>query len=370
MSPFDWFKKEKPLLSLQSMGGGAAGPLMGGASPNVDASGGTISEIGSKTIHQFTSSGSFVVNSYNDPFTLEMVIIGGGGGGGSFNGPVRGAGGGGAGGVAVDFFTYDIAAGTFPVTIGAGGLGGVHTGTPNGNPERRGQQGGTTSVGFPGPKCPDIYGPQTPDWGALGGGYGAAGGPGGSGGEGGSGGGGGSGGDGYNTPFFGPNGIWIPNSAGTTPTVSSNGKRGFWVAGPGSSPVPANDMTRGYFGSRGGNSSYAGAAGGGGGAGRASTNQNGGLGFLLPTTFQGGNFGAPGNILPGGNPSPGNYVGGGGGGCGPPAGTGQAGGGGAGNNGTGNAGTAGTGGGGGGGLPAGGPGGSGQVLIAYSTKGD
>ena len=346
----------------------------GGAAPNVDASGGTISEIGSKTIHQFLSSGSFVVNSYNDPFTLEMVIIGGGGGGGSFSGPAKGAGGGGAGGVAVDFFTFDIAAGTFPVTIGAGGLGGVHTGTPNGNPERRGQTGGTTSIGFPGPKCPDIYGPTAPDWGAEGGGYGAAGGPGGSGGGGASGGGGGSGGSGYNTPFFGPNGLWIPNSAGTTPTVHSNGKRGFWEAGPGGSPVPANDMTRGYFGSRGANSAgYNDKGGGGGGAGRAATSQNGGLGFLLPSTFQGGNFGAPGNILPGGNPSPGNYVGGGGGACGPPSGTGQAGGGAAESvspGDIGGSGTAGTGGGGGGGLPAGGPGGSGQVLIAYSTTGD
>ena len=366
MSPSDWFKKEKPLLSIQSMGGGAAGPLMGGASPNVDASGGTISEIGSKTIHQFTSSGSFVVNDYNDPFKVELVVIGGGGGGGARNTPTRPGAGGGAGGVAVDFFTYDIPPGTYTVTIGAGGYGGCDPKSSPPSPtytwyEFRGQGGGTSSVGFPGPKCPDIYGPTAPDWGAEGGGYGAYGG---TGGPGGSGGGGSSGPNGWNSPFFDPdgNGLWIPNSANQTPTVHSNGKRGPWQ-GYSASPVPENDMERGYFGCRG----YK----GGGGAGSNGLPQNkGGAGMLLPSTFRGGNFGVPGNIADGSFPSPGDFVGGGGGGCGPPAGAGREGGGGAANNGAGGSGTNGTGGGGGGGLPLGGMGGNGQVLIAYSTTGD
>tara|TARA_R100000152_G_scaffold18900_1_gene10870 strand:+ start:746 stop:1837 length:1092 start_codon:yes stop_codon:yes gene_type:complete len=363
MSPFEWFKKEKPLLSMSSMGGGATGPLMGGAAPNVDASGGTITEIGSKTIHQFTSSGSFVINDYNNPFKVELVVIGGGGGGAARNLPTRPASGGGAGGVAVDFFTYDIPPGTYPVTVGEGGFGGRDGGQPPTYAwnEFRGQGGGTSSVGFPGPKCPDIYGPTCPDWGAEGGGYGNYGG---TGGPGGSGGGGVSGPEGWNSPFFDPdgNGLWIPNSAGQTPTVHSNGKRGPWQ-GYSASPVPENDMQRGYFGCRGNR--------GGGGAGSNGQPQNkGGAGMLLPSTFRGGNFGVPGNIADGSFPSPGDFVGGGGGGCGPPAGAGREGGGGAANNGTGGNGTNGTGGGGGGGLPLGGMGGDGQVLIAYSTKGD
>ena len=325
---------------------------VGGATPNVDASGGTISEVGSKTIHQFTSSGSFVVNDYNDPFKVELVVIGGGGGG--------------AGGVAIDFFTYDIPPGTYTVTIGAGGYGGCDPKSSPPSPtydwyEFRGQGGGTSSVGFPGPKCPDIYGPTAPDWGAEGGGYGAYGG---TGGPGGSGGGGSSGPNGWNSPFFDPdgNGLWIPNSASQTPTVHSNGKRGPWQ-GYSASPVPENDMERGYFGCRG----YK----GGGGAGSNGLPQNkGGAGMLLPSTFRGGNFGVPGNIADGSFPSPGDFVGGGGGGCGPPAGAGREGGGGAANNGAGGSGTNGTGGGGGGGLPLGGMGGNGQVLIAYSTTGD
>ena len=319
---------------------------VGGATPNVDASGGTISEVGSKTIHQFTSSGSFVVNDYNDPFKVELVVIGGGGGGGARNTPTRPGAGGGAGGVAVDFFTYDIPPGTYTVTIGAGGYGGCDPKSSPPSPtytwyEFRGQGGGTSSVGFPGPKCPDIYGPTAPDWGAEGGGYGAYGG---TGGPGGSGGGGSSGPNGWNSPFFDPdgNGLWIPNSASQTPTVHSNGKRGPWQ-GYSASPVPENDMERGYFGCRG----YK----GGGGAGSNGLPQNkGGAGMLLPSTFRGGNFGVPGNIADGSFPSPGDFVGGGGGGCGPPAGAGREGG--------------------GGGLPLGGMGGNGQVLIAYSTTGD
>ena len=46
----EWFKKEKPFLSLQSMFGGAAGVLVQGAKKNVDATGGTISEYNDKTI--------------------------------------------------------------------------------------------------------------------------------------------------------------------------------------------------------------------------------------------------------------------------------------------------------------------------------
>ena len=42
MSPLDWFKKERPMLSMQSFGGGAAGLMISGAPPAIDASGGVV----------------------------------------------------------------------------------------------------------------------------------------------------------------------------------------------------------------------------------------------------------------------------------------------------------------------------------------
>ena len=63
MSPLDWFKKEKPMLSMQSMGGGAAGLMISGGPPAIDATGGTKTESGGYFYHIFTSSGAFVVNN-------------------------------------------------------------------------------------------------------------------------------------------------------------------------------------------------------------------------------------------------------------------------------------------------------------------
>ena len=57
-----WFKKEKPLLGLAGMGGGA-GPLAGGAA-QLEATGGTTSTYtdpnGDWKSHKFITSGSFV----------------------------------------------------------------------------------------------------------------------------------------------------------------------------------------------------------------------------------------------------------------------------------------------------------------------
>ena len=74
--------------------------LMGAAAGGFSATGGTITTSGDYTIHTFTSSGNFVIES--GEVNIEyLVVAGGGGGGGSHpetgNGYTAG-GGGGAGG--------------------------------------------------------------------------------------------------------------------------------------------------------------------------------------------------------------------------------------------------------------------------------
>ena len=121
---------------------------------------------GAKTVLSFTESGSLTVTGSG---TIELLVVGGGGGGGelgsvSDNQGIKVAGGGGAGGL-VHKATFSVSAGTYTVTVGAGGAIGAN--------------GGNSSV-F------DIT--------AYGGGYGARGGSGDrKGGDGGSGGGGNSG---------------------------------------------------------------------------------------------------------------------------------------------------------------------------------
>ena len=385
MSPLDWFKKEKPFLSLQSMFGGAAGALVQGAKKNVDASGGTMSEYNDKTIHRFTSSGSFQIVSYKEPFTLEYVIIAGGGGAGC-NG--RG-GGGGAGMVLVDSLTYNLSPGaaTYPVTVGAGGAGGS---TPTA-PDENGVQGQASSIsGIPSPISPTLHQASWPTtvtptalrgFYATGGGYGGKGGPSGSqGGYGGS-----RGGSGGNQPLgpegsilYNPNPLFLPPPGNPptgpfpNPTSPDNVKVWKWQSGD----PTWGDATRGMYGQRGGAAAVGsppprGGGGGGGGAGgggsQAGPNEpagDGGTGMRLPLTFRDPTnpFGAPGSdpvVGPGAW-----WVGGGG--AGSPGGDVQQGGGGpASGGGAGSAGSNYTGGGGGAGVPSGGPGGPGQVLIAY-----
>ena len=222
MSPLDWFKKEQPFLSLQSMFGGAVGALVQGAKNNVDASGGTKSEYNDKTIHRFISPGTFEIVSYKEPFTLEYVIIAGGGGAGAGVGGVGRAGGGGAGMVLVDSLTYNLSPGaaTYPVTVGAGGDGGKQPTNPT---DENGINGQASSIsGIPGPISPIL---SQQSWNtaitpttlrgfyATGGGKGGQGGPNGdSGGYGGSRG--GAGGDQPNGPegsiLYNPNPLFVP----------------------------------------------------------------------------------------------------------------------------------------------------------------
>ena len=86
---------------------------------SVVATGGTVTTISGRRFHTFTTNGSFVLSS-TPGSTIEIMIIGGGGGGGGWN-----AGGGGAGNLIV--FQYVLTVGSYAVTLGAGGLGGIQS---------------------------------------------------------------------------------------------------------------------------------------------------------------------------------------------------------------------------------------------------
>lgn len=133
MSPLDWFKKERPMLSLQSFGGGAAGLMISGAPPAIDASGGVKTTPGDGYVYHIFGTGgpsTFAVASAGKgpDGVIDLCVVGGGGGGSLDNG-----GGGGAGGFRIT--TVDIASygdGNYPVSIGGGGAGQPSTGpTPN-----------------------------------------------------------------------------------------------------------------------------------------------------------------------------------------------------------------------------------------------
>jgi len=119
------------------------------------ATGGTETTSGDYKIHSFTSSGCFAVSQLGNspsvpaggPTTVSYLVIAGGGGGGGNRGTGGGAGGGGggAGGFREGKDTDDtytaspldagsgitITASTYPITVGAGGLGGPTGPTPN-----------------------------------------------------------------------------------------------------------------------------------------------------------------------------------------------------------------------------------------------
>ena len=325
------------------------------------ATGGAISFYNGKTIHTFTSSGTFATTSDWSAATVEYVVIGGGGAGG---GNVQG-GGGGAG--AYRTGTTPIGAHPVATTIQVGG-GAVSNPSPV-----------ISSTG-----TPSYFGtPITAPGGGSGGNYPALAAV--SGGSGGGGWGAGPGG----APNAGATGTGdpFPGTIGATPVNGwgNDGGQGGTYAEPGYGPA------------------------GGGGAGGAGSDGNpadttagrGGAGIQLPATFRNpeSTVGAPGPTsapTPDGFDTSGKYwVAGGGGGTGynPPgtaAGVDGApggaapgnsspfagGGGGAGDNtglggSLGSPGTVNTGGGGGGGErtenPSGGQGGSGIVIIAYPT---
>ena len=117
------------MLSMQSFGGGAAGLMISGAPPAIDATGGTKTTPGDGYVyHEFLGGATFAVNSggKGPDGVIDVCIVGGGGGGSLDNG-----GGGGAGGFRIT--TVDIASygpGNYPVSVGGGGPG-QPTGTPS-----------------------------------------------------------------------------------------------------------------------------------------------------------------------------------------------------------------------------------------------
>ena len=110
-----------------------------GSPPGPSATGGTITSAGGFKYHLFTASGTFTLAG---SATISYLIVGGGGGGGDRHG-----GGGGAGGVVSG--TWAGTAGSYTITVGAGGYHGATTeggqiqyGTPAG----AGMKGGNSSI--------------------------------------------------------------------------------------------------------------------------------------------------------------------------------------------------------------------------------
>ena len=140
------------------LGGGGSGNHRGGsgvvivrlrrkASPiaHEPATGGSVIRVGGGyRAHRFTQNGTLVVPKN---IVADVLLVGGGGGGGSHkatDGSISG-GGGGAGGL-VYKTNIVIAAGTYDVVIGAGGVGG---GKPSDNTKVDGTNGGnSTAFGF------------------------------------------------------------------------------------------------------------------------------------------------------------------------------------------------------------------------------
>ena len=89
--------------------GGSSGPVP------FSATGGTITTAAGKTIHTFTSSGTFVVSSGSSD--VDYLVVAGGGGGGTQHG-----GGGGAGGFRTGS-AFPVTPGPYSITVGGGGAG-------------------------------------------------------------------------------------------------------------------------------------------------------------------------------------------------------------------------------------------------------
>lgn len=115
---FEWHKKERPFLGIAGFGGGVSSKLVRGRG-RFSITGGNVNALepgNGWTYHTFTSPGNLTVSGI---FTIEVLVVGGGGGGGADVG-----GGGGAGGVAHNS-SIIIGPGTYPVTVGSAGTGGI-----------------------------------------------------------------------------------------------------------------------------------------------------------------------------------------------------------------------------------------------------
>jgi len=262
----------------------------------ISATGGTITQSGNFQIHTFTGDGCFVVsqlaNPLGGPNAVDYLVVAGGAGGGNNNNFCRAGGGGGAGGyreaktgnhgchTASPLATptgITLTATTYPITVGAGGNGGIVA------PATDATNGSNS-----------IFSTIT----STGGGFGQAGGPTApAGGSGGSGGGGSAGGQ---QPSVG--------GAGNTPPTSPS--QGF----PGGS-FPSGSTAGGGAGTGGGGALTAGANQGGlgqqtGGDGGKAANTD----ISGSTAYYSGGGGGGGGTASGGGPG----GGGGRGGCSSP----------------------------------------------------
>jgi hypothetical protein len=91
------------------------------------ATGGTITTVGGYKLHTFTSNGTFTVTGAGST-NAQVLVVAGGGAGGSGGGQ-NGGGGGGGGGV-IMHPSYNLIAGTYSITVGAGGSAGGNLGAP------------------------------------------------------------------------------------------------------------------------------------------------------------------------------------------------------------------------------------------------
>lgn len=113
----EWFGCNVQLLMFGiGVGIRVGGRTASGSSPvPITATGGTITYSGGRTIHTFTSSGTFTVLTAPSGATVEALVVAGGGGGGNYAG-----GGGGAGGLLYTA-SKSISATAYAITVGSGG---------------------------------------------------------------------------------------------------------------------------------------------------------------------------------------------------------------------------------------------------------
>ena len=283
---------------------------------NALPSGGTTSSSGGDRIHTFTSSGTFTVPSGLTLSNVEYLVLAGGAGGGAEHG-TNGAGAGGGGGLrssrtgsnsgggASAESKQTISAGSYTVTVGAGGAGVTSGGAANGTPGSNSVFNGITSNG-------GGYGSGDASLSTNNGGSGGCGGGGNSSGNGAGGSGtsgqGYAGGAGNNSSSHGGGGGGGAGSAGTN---AGSGARGSSHGGDGGNGV-SNDISGSsviYSGGGGGASwnsnpgGYGGGAGGAGGSqstvgGNGTVNRGGGGGAGKDTnSYPGSGSGSSGIVI-------------------------------------------------------------------------
>ena len=145
----EFFKKEKPVFTgiTRGVGGFGFGKAAGGGEEaGFSLSGGSVNPSGLEpgngyVYHTFTGPGTLTANAPGD---VELFLIGGGGAGGN------GYGGGGGAGALIYRTTVPVTAGSYPIVVGAGGIG-SWVGDPGPNPTSPNADligGDSTALGF------------------------------------------------------------------------------------------------------------------------------------------------------------------------------------------------------------------------------